>query len=232
LIVVNPVRDARERFADDLTRGTSGVEPIVFTDAELDASLARLERSPFLGPIVLAAETGARISEVLGVRWADLNLTAATVTRNDEVIPPFSWLVSGQLDGSTFRATKTKRSRSSVALSEPAVEMLRTRRGDRIVHGFVFTTRSGLPVSRRNTLRAWHRAQVQAGVVDAKGKAKGGLHTLRHTLASRLAHRDVNYLIVCDVLRHANPSITLSTYTHLWGDREERVERQREALAR
>ena len=49
------------------------------------------------------------------------------------------------------------------------------------------------------------------------------LHTLRHTFASNLIASGCDVVTVQRALGHAQPSITLNTYSHLWPSAEDKT---------
>jgi integrase len=55
------------------------------------------------------------------------------------------------------------------------------------------------------------------------------LHSLRHGFASLLIAKGLNVVFVSRQLGHANPTVTLSTYAHLF-ERADHAEAAREAL--
>jgi integrase len=224
LIPENPVARARERFPRDLHRkDVERFEPRALSDEEVVAVLAVVERrfGTYLPVILFIAEAGARVSEALGLRFADVDVQART------------WTVSGQLgrDGSV-RMAKTPASMVTVPLSPAAAaivsrrrrEAMRTGFGSATAAAFVFTGRTGRPLSRRNVLRAWQQACEEA--LDERLR----LHDLRTTFASRLAARNVDVPTAQALLRHARPSTTLDVYTRIRGDEAARLERMRRAL--
>ncbi len=218
----NAVTRARERFPRDLRRtDAERFQPRALTAEELGRSLAKV--GPTYRPLVsFIAETGARISEALAVRFGDVDLVAGT------------WLVSGQLDdGGRVRAAKTPGSTAIVPLSKAALGIVREQRRKLMQrHGFaaasadafVFTGRRGQPLNRRNALRAWQEATKAA--LDEPLR----LHDLRTTFASRLAANNVDIATAQALMRHARPSTTLDIYTRVRGDAAARLERMRTAL--
>lgn len=108
LAETNAVARARERFPRDLRKTDSTrFEPRALTDAEVAKALA--EVGPTYRPVVaFGAETGARISEALGIRFGDVDLEERT------------WQVAGQLaDDGTVRDAKTPGSMALVPLRRP-----------------------------------------------------------------------------------------------------------------
>ncbi len=221
LVETNAVARARERFSRDLRRtDAERFEPRALTDAELELAVGRVGAT--YRPIVsFIAETGARVSEALAVKFGDVDLRART------------WTIAGQLaDDGSVRVAKTPGSMTTVPLSAAAIAIVREqrrkvmRRGFESVaaNAFVFTGRNGQPLTRRNTLRAW-----QVATNAALGEPLR-LHDLRTTFASRLAANNVDVATAQALLRHARPSTTLDVYTRVRGDVAARLERMRKAL--
>jgi integrase len=222
LAETNAVDRARARFPRDLRKiDATRFEPRALTDAEVTKALANV--GPTYRPVVtFAAETGARISEALGVRFGDVDLKAKT------------WQVAGQLaEDGTVRDAKTPGSMALVPLSEAALSVVRERRDVALRRGFVFAApdafvfvgRNGQPLQPRNALRAWQKA-TKAALGEALR-----LHDLRTTFASRLAANNVDVATAQALLRHARPSTTLDVYTRVRGDAAARLERMRAALS-
>ena len=79
--------------------------------------------------------------------------------------------------------------------------------------------------------RSFHPAQIAAGVVNAKGRAKyGGLHTLRHFYASWCINRKVDgglelpLKVVQARLGHASIQMTADRYGHLFPSADDGAE--------
>ena len=65
--------------------------------------------------------------------------------------------------------------------------------------------------SRTTVIRYFDYFQKKAGLPHIKS------HGLRHSIASRMINQGINPLFVSKHLRHSSPSITLSTYSHMFG---------------
>jgi integrase len=90
---------------------------------------------------------------------------------------------------------------------------------------FVFSTRTGKPLSHRNATRTILRASENAGLEPV------GFYVLRHGFASALTvDLGLDPVQVAKQLGHARPSVTLDTYSHLF-DRARHAENMRERLA-
>jgi integrase len=173
--------------------------------------LSAAKASRYHPALVLIASTGLRRGEVAALRWEQVDLSsrtlrvAATVARVDGklvVTPP-----------------KTERSRRSVPLSKPVVEMLRAhqvrQKQERLragnqwrENGLVFPTEFGTQVDPRNLLRTVQAAAEKAGLRDVVA------HTLRHSAASAWLEGGVHIKAVADLLGHSSIAITGDIYGH------------------
>ncbi len=219
--IENPISRARERYPRDLRRSdVERFEPRALSDDELSLCIEKVGPT-YASLVAFIAETGARVSEGLGVTFADVDLQAST------------WTVAGQITASgSIRPAKTPGSMATLPLSRDAVAIVKAQRTKMMKESFaaaasdafVFTGRTGKPLSRRNALRAWQNA-TQAALGETLR-----LHDLRTTLASRLAANNVDVPTAQALLRHARPSTTLDVYTRVRGDATARLERMREAI--
>jgi integrase len=88
----------------------------------------------------------------------------------------------------------------------------------------VFTTARGKPQSRRNALRAVHRAADQAGL-NMDGRPPVGLHDLRHSLAAAALER-LSLPEASLLLRHASARVTAQVYAGLTDEARRKVARR------
>jgi integrase len=208
----NPVKRAREVHGDTLLPAWTPKPQRALTDDEVLAALGCLGEA-FRPAVAFTAETGLRISEVLALRWADVDLDECALV---------------------VRSTKTKTTRE-IGISSAAVEVLREHRArmrsSSLVgiaaiapDALVFQTRTGRPQSRRNVLRAWQDALAEVGIEGC------GLHTLRHSFISRLEERGVSVAIAAELVGHSRITTTQAVYTRMRGGREAKLRAQREAL--
>jgi integrase len=141
----------------------------VLTGDDLDALLAAADDDDRL-MFTLAAQTGARKGEVLGLTWHDIDVPGRTLH------------IDRQLDRWGNRsALKTKRSRRTVAVSPALAAQLAEQRlasgsGE---HDLVFR-HHGRPYTHGAADRALRRALKRAGMEPM------GWHELRHSHVSRL----------------------------------------------
>ena len=175
--------------------------------------------------IATAALSGLRQSELLALRWQDVDFEAGVIRVRYQ-------LSRGSADApATLVPLKTDSSAREVVLVDGLAAILREQRADALSSGFhgaesfVFTTRNGTPISQRNATRSLAR------VVRAAGLNGVAFHALRHGFASTLiVELRLDPVVVSRQLGHARPSITLDRYSHLF-DRARHADDLRERLA-
>ena len=171
---------------------------------------ARAERTDLHTFIVVAATTGARRGELCGLRWTDIDASAAQLSIVRAVII---------VNGATHEApTKTRRTRR-VALDPTTNAALNDHRDacERRAHaacttidtdGFVFSTdpRRRTPWRPDEATRTFRRVARHAGLQGVR------LHDLRHYVATQLLTAGIDVRTVAGRLGHGRPSTTLNTY--------------------
>ncbi len=156
--------------------------------------------------------TGMRRSEVLGLKWSDIDLDLCELSVNRSM--------HHLKDGSTvFRSPKTARSRRRIALTPSTALVLKEhkaqRETDKIMAGavlspdeLVFCTPDGKPLLPDTITRCWIRMTRRLGLNIR-------LHDLRHTHASLMLKQGVHPAIVQQRLGHASITTTIDTYSHI-----------------
>jgi integrase len=183
--------------------------------AERDAALAAF--------LFLAAVTGARRSELVALRWAEVDLKRGVVEIRRGV-------VLGR-DGIVGKGTKTHAVRR-VALDPAAVRHLlaHRERSERVAtmcgtildgSAFVFSHEpdGSRPWRPDVVTHAFGRLRDRAGLPNVR------LHDLRHFVATRLLASGVDVRTVAGRLGHRNTATMLSLYSHFLeeADREAAV---------
>jgi integrase len=186
---------------------------------ELASFLDQLRGDPLHAPILLAATTGMRRGEVLGLRWRDTDLDAGRVAVRQTLA------AVRDVDGDrgrhvlVFGEPKTAKSRRTVPLPAQTVAVLRAHRkaqaAERLLAGadygdqdLVFAEPDGAPIHPDKFRK---RFEVRIG---RSGLPPIRFHDLRHTYATLALRAGVHPKVVAEVLGHANISITLDTYSH------------------
>lgn len=154
--------------------------------------------------MVVAATTGARRAQLLGLRWRNINLDAATVSFSA------GW-VEGP-NGPVLADTKTRR-HHVVELDAQTTDVLaahRDRCGDPGRDGFVFS-------SPADATAAWKPNWVTKAL-SASGARRRlrpfPLHDLRHFMATELLERGVPVATVSGRLDDRRTSTPLNYYAH------------------
>lgn len=190
----NPMIFVRQSCASDY-------EPVVLTLAQCVDILSNL--GDMHRVLVLAdAATGLRISEILALRWSDVDWenSSIRVTRA---------YVYGK-----FGPPKSRASKRPVPLHPLLAALLEAWRRETLYPGeedFIFPSLrlKGKKPPRANMLVANH---LQPAARKAGIMGQVGFHTLRRTLASVLVANGNDPKLVQELLRHANVKTTLDIY--------------------
>ena len=205
LIVRNPAASARPPTPDRVEQST-------WTPDELSAFLGSVQDHRLFASFVLAATTGMRRGEVLGLRWRDVDLDVGRLS----VVHTITTVNGVPVEGDT----KTNKSRRRIGLDAVTVEVLRAhrqrQRQERLLAGpiwqdtgLVFTQEDGSAVHPDRYSR-WFTALVRTA-----GVPKIRLHDVRHTNATLALEAGVHPKVVSERLGHATVGITLDLYSHV-----------------
>lgn len=171
------------------------------------------------------AATGARRSEVLALRWSDIDLRSGMVSIRRTLDVERPGMTKKPKNG---KARSFKVSPSTTASMREWRRLLASRdlnlvRGDRWVFpmpGQWDRHRNANSVSEMFTRRvAW--AQEDLGGVDALPTIH--LHEIRHTVATLMLEDGLDAQKVADRLGHESVRITLDIYTHVTNASEDRA---------
>lgn len=202
LIRSNPAHGLRlaQSVARRPASDQNGVPTKALTEGELQ-SLIACHPEEWRLFVRFLAETGLRISEAVGLRWADVDFDARRI------------FVVRRIRGSDQDAPKSEYGRRRIPLTRRTTDDLaKLRANTKFVSSNdpVFASRRGGPLSASNVFsRVFKPAAREAGVGWA------GFHTLRHTCASALFRRGASHKQVQVWLGHSDPGFTLRTYVHL-----------------
>jgi integrase len=178
---------------------------------ELRRFLAHVEHDRLSALWRLAATTGMRRGELLGLQWIDVDLDAAKVSIERQLRPT--------VGGPTLGTPKSKRGTRTISLDAATVEALGEHRdrqlaeqslaGDAYEHAdFVFCNELGAPIWPERLTEAFSRHRKAAGL------PVGSLHVLRHTAATLALTAGIPLHVVAARLGD-KPEIVLQTYAHL-----------------
>jgi len=143
--------------------------------------------------VTLAMCLGLRVSEILGLRWEDVDLEGATLQVRRSVV------------NSHVEATKTEASEDELPLHPDLVEVLREwRDAEPSVNGWLFgNIDTGKPY-HADTMRQRHLNRAAAEI----GLPKLGWHAFRHTYRARLSELGLPLEVQQKLMRHASIDMT------------------------
>lgn len=185
----------------------------VLTTDEI-ARLIEATPAAYRALIATAAYTGLRQSELLALRWRDLDveqevlfvrhqLSRATRSKPARLIP-----------------LKTNAGERTVILLPVLNRLLRQHRAVACERGqarpdsFIFSTLTGGPIYYRNASARGLDVGADRAALNTPEQQKLSFHDLRHTFISHLIAGGLDVIVVQRQVGHARPSITLDLYSH------------------
>jgi integrase len=140
-----------------------------------------LYRRLVTGAVELLLYTGCRLSEVLNLRWENIDFDVGVITLSE---------------------TKSGRPQL-VTINAPARQVLKTLAEAEKSEGVLPSVSSAKrPISKAGIEAAWHRIRLVAQIEDVR------LHDLRHTVGTYAGQSGANAFLVRDLLRHKNLAMT------------------------
>ncbi|NQT73709.1 MAG: site-specific integrase [Chloroflexi bacterium] len=188
-------------------------EPHTLDSKDVNTLLEAIKGTPYHPVFHLAIYTGLRRSELLGLRWRDIDLDMATLS----IVQTRMQLPGGK---SFFQEPKTSKGRRQVALSPSSVLMLREYREQQelqsIMAGWVITPDSpvfcyedGSPILPDTITHVFIKFARKVGLHGVR------FHDLRHTHASLMLKQGIHPKVVSERMGHSTVSITLDVYSHV-----------------
>ncbi len=167
----------------------------------------------------LAIATGLRQSELLGLKWSDVDWPKKHIKVQRQLKREFK-------KGDYFSQPKTKNGCRSVVLGKAAIAQLKEHRQrqnlERIVAGdswqendLIFPTPIGTPKNQSNLYREFTQFLAVVGLPRIR------FHDLRHSAATIMLNHGVPPIIVSKRLGHYKVSMTLDIYGHLIPEMQE-----------
>ena len=185
----------------------------VWGENDVTQFLEAARSTPYYALFYTALFTGMRRSELLALRWRDIDfiLGQIYVSRSLHQLKDRSFV---------FRSPKTAKGRRTVALPPSAVLVLNEHQNEqkleRVLLGMsltddalVFSGIEGNPSRPNSITRAWTSLVSHAGLKAIR------LHDARHTHASLMLKQGIHPKIVQERLGHATIAVTLDTYSHV-----------------
>jgi integrase len=195
-------------------------QPEVWTPQEVRAFLDIAEDDALHPYWLLAVETGARTSELLGVSWNDVNFERGTIRFGQQVVR--------LLHGTPIikQDAKTETGRRTIRVTPDLLAELRSYRTRWVEkrmaapewdnpHDLIFCTASGRPLTSHNVRRSFDRLVKAAGVKPISP------HGIRKTHITATVAAGGNIKAVAARVGHRDVSTTLKIYTQLIPQMEE-----------
>ncbi|MSQ17832.1 MAG: site-specific integrase, partial [Dehalococcoidia bacterium] len=189
------------------------VEMQTWDQEEAGRFLEAAKGGPYYALFYTALYTGMRRSELLALRWADVDLILcqAYVSRSLHHLKDGRYI---------FTQPKSAKGQRAIALPPSAALTLREhhgrRKADRAILGMplvdddlIFGTLEGEPLRPNTVTRAWTTLAARAGVKVIR------LHDARHSHASLMLKQGIHPKIVQERLGHSSIAMTLDIYSHV-----------------
>jgi integrase len=192
------------------------IEKIIWNEDQISNFLQAVRkdenRSRIYALFHLAINSGMRQSELLGLKWSDIDWTRRTLKIERQL---------ARLGDGMFAPLKTRESYRTIDLGSDTIEELRARariqQRERVWAGnswvendLIFTTRTGDPIHPTNLLIHYFKPLMKKADVP-----QIRFHDLRHTAASHMLNMGIPPIVVSKRLGHSKISTTLDMYGHL-----------------
>lgn len=188
-------------------------EAVAWTAEQVDRFLAATTDHRWAIAFRIGVLYGLRRSEVLALRWDDVDTKAKTLRIDESLVATNT--------GAAWGNAKNERSRRTIPIDDDTMRVFAKRRAEQAVerlaagsewedNDLIITTRQGGLVLPRSYDRALAR------IVDNTGLPRLTSHGLRHTAASHMVQRaaDLGELrAIADLLGHS-PEMLMNTYAH------------------
>lgn len=192
-----------------------------WTHSDLNVFLQNAESHRLFAFFRLSAFSGARRSEVLGLKWSDLDLENNRVSIERV-------RVKSRFGVQEVATTKGGDGRRLVTLDDTTLRVLkehkrrqaeeRLRIGESWTEtGYLFVQENGLPIDPDTP------SQLFASLRKSSGLPEQRLHDLRHLHATELLRAGVPLHVVADRLGHKDAMVTATIYAHVRQDQAESV---------
>jgi integrase len=176
--------------------------PEVLTVDEIKSLLSELAE-PYHTLVFIAAVTGLRVSELLALKWEDVQFDSGEI------------VLSRSIWHQQIGNMKTEASKKPLPLDAGLAEVLMNWRGMCAYNqpgDYIFASpdmHGTQPYWPENILRR----HIRPAADRAEVKKHIGFHTLRHSFATILRANREDVKTAQELLRHANSRVTLDTYT-------------------
>ena len=206
-----PVNIQRKQFPDKSIRHLSEKEISAFIQAantQFDNGIHRFKNR---GLLLLDIYTGLRVGELCALKWSDVDFEAAMLNVCKNVVTTYNFTNNDNKRRKKINLVQnsTKSQNRVVPLNKTALALLQemySNANDKT--GYIAGGKN--PGNVSSLIRSYERICKLAGIPNCKG-----VHTLRHTFASRLFSKGADIKVISEVLGHTDIGFTYNTYIHL-----------------
>lgn len=192
-----------------------------YSPSEMKSLLTGISTHRLFALYRLATYSGARLGELLALRWSDLDFEIGRVSISKNRVE----IVGGAIEQNS---TKGGDGRRLVTLDPETIEILRAHRkaqvGERLLAGsewvdsdHVFVIEFGKPIDYRTPSGVFQKYRKRLGLREQR------FHDLRHFHATQLLRAGVPLHVVAQRMGHRDPMVTASIYAHVTNDQAENV---------
>jgi len=182
------------------------------TQSEVEVLLENASSNQFYPIYYMAISSGLRQSELLALRWRDVDLDLLSIS--------VSQTLYKRRGVCTFKEPKTSGSSRRVATTPKLALFLKEYRAEReslywhlgvslSLDDLVFANHDGKPIDPSTLTHNLARIVRQIGL----GRVR--FHDLRHTFASLMLMRGAKPKVISEALGHASVAFTMDTYSHI-----------------
>ena len=193
----------------------------VLESEDIQAFCSAMVGNPCEDIFFIALNTGMRLSEICGLRWAAVDFRKGELTVDCQLVTD-----RGKDSPKNILTTpKGNRPRSFIA-APSVISRLREVRKKQILMqeeagelwnnklGLCFTNEIGQPVLQRTVEKRFKSVIKKAGL-DGRGFT---FHSLRHTFATECLRGDIDVKTISETLGHASVAFTLDVYSAFTND--------------
>ena len=187
-----------------------------FTEEEQEILVKYLKQFPdssFHVLLYLLLATGMRTGEATALTWDDIDLGKGSINISKTVIN-----IRGQL--SVQDHPKTAAGDRTIYLSKRArqfISQFKSVRKEVHPKGYIFTNTKGGLYAPTNMQGRWKRTCMAAGIPYK------GLHSLRHTFATRALEKGIDIKTVSSILGHKDVVTTMNLYQNVYSKHKIKV---------
>ena len=178
----------------------------VLTETQVTQFLIATESSRYKALYQLAITTGMRYSELIGLKWTDIDWEKGTVKiqRQLQYLPK---------KGYKFTEPKTRSGTRTIMIGETTLKILNEHHKkyasqDKSGENLIFINGIGTQIYFKRFYKDFKRVLHTAELPEIR------FHDLRHTAATLMISNGIPVLIVSKILGHSQPSVTMNIYAH------------------